>query len=129
MTAIQSLHGRLESTVLHPTAVVASTAAGATKIDLAGYEGHAIVLLNAAAGGSGVTLNVKLRHCDTVDGTYADISGAAFAAGVANTAQNGAIQINTNDVKRFIEPYFTIAGGSNTGAIAMHFVGQQKYNH
>lgn len=129
MTAIQSLGGRLEAAVLHPTAAVGSTAASATKLDLAGYEGHAIVTLNAAAGGVGVTVNVKLRHCDTSGGVYVDIPGAAFPANTANTAQNGVLQINTNDVKRYIEAHFTVAGGTNTGAAALHFIGQQKYNH
>jgi len=129
MTAIQSLGGRLETVTLFPAAVVTVTAAGSTKVDLAGYEGHALVLLNAAAGGSGVTVNVKLRHCDTSGGVYEDVTGAAFPANTANAAQAGEIQIDTNATKRYVEAYFTVAGGTGAGAVALQIVAQKKYNH
>lgn len=129
MTAIQSMGGRFETATLFPNAVVTATAAGASKVDLAPFEGHALVLLNAAAGGAGVTVQVKLRHCDTVDGSYTDVPNAAFAANTADTAQAGAIQINTNDTKQFIEAYFTVAGGTGAGAVALQVVAQPKYNH
>lgn len=129
MTAIQSLGGRLETVTLFPAAVVTATGAGATKVDLAAFEGHALVLLNAAAGGSGVTVNVKLRHCDTSGGVYEDVPGAAFAAGAANAAQAGAIQIDTNATKRYVEAHFTVTGGTGAGAVAAQIVAQKKYNH
>lgn len=129
MTAIQSLGGRLETVTLHPTAVVSATGASATKVDLANYEGHALVLLNAAAGGSGVTVNAKLRHCDTIGGTYVDAPDAAFPAGTANTAQAGELQVNTNYLKRYVELYFTVTGGTGTGAAGAQIVAQKKYNH
>jgi hypothetical protein len=129
MTAIQSLAGRLETVTLFPTAVITATGAGSTKVDLAGFEGHAFAILNQAAGCSGVTRSVKLRHCDTVDGEFVDLPDGAFTGNTANTAQAEVLQFNTNDCKRFVEAYFTVAGGTGAGASALSIVGQKKYNH
>jgi hypothetical protein len=129
MTALQSLGGRLETVTLFPNAVVTATGAGSTKVDLAAFEGHALVLLNAAAGGSGVVLTAKLRHCDTVGGVYTDVTDGAFATGTANTAQVGELQINTSNIKQFVELYFTVSGGTGAGGVAAQIVAQKKYNH
>lgn len=129
MTAIQSLGGRLDVATLHAAAAVTATGAGAIKLDLAPYEGSALVLINGAAAGSGVTRLAKIRHCDTSGGVYTDVSGGAFPAIAANTAQADSIQVDTNNLKRFVEIYFTVTGGSGTGVVGAQFVGQKKYNH
>lgn len=128
MTAIQALGGRTAVVNLYSNAVVSATGAGAIKVDLAPYEGSAIVLVNGAAAGSSITRLTKLRHCDTEGGVYTDAPGGEFPALAANTARATSLQINTNAFKRYVEIYFTVTGGTGTGAVAAQIVAQKKYN-
>jgi len=55
-------------------------------IDLNDYEGDIAFVLDASAGGAGVTYAVKLTESDTSGGSYTDVSGGAFTTTEANTA-------------------------------------------
>src|SRR5262252_7877137 len=51
-----------------------------TPVFVGGSRGDAILILAAgkATAGTGPTLDVNLQHCDTVDGSFVDVTGAAF---------------------------------------------------
>lgn len=81
----------------------------ATGVDVSAFTELLVVLsskLNQATG----TLDVKCRHCDTVGGTYADISGAVFTQ--LTTANDTAVytgRINLDPVKAFVNVVGVVA--------------------
>lgn len=127
---IFNLGSKTDLLVLHASAVVTATGAGTPAyIDLNAYDGDALFVINAAAAGSGVTLTAKLQHSDTTtSGDFADISGGGFTAAAANTAFAEKIYLNTDGLKRYVRVYFTVSGGSGTGAVACSCLASQKYS-
>jgi len=85
-----------------------------TGVDVSGWDGTAIAVLDSSAGGdTDHTLDVKLQTCATVDGTYADITGATFTQ--VDDTEGGATEVISFDVsaaKAFVRAVGTIAGTS-----------------
>ena len=106
---------------------VASTTTGSA-VDLQGYEGDIAVLLDAEAGGAGITYAVKLTHSDTSGGSYTDVTGGAFTTTTANTASLQKLYVNVTDIKRFVKVSVTVAGGSGTGAVVVMGLASAKYS-
>lgn len=84
-----------------------------TGIDMSLYEGMAVVVLNSSAktAGTDPTLDVTLESCSTVGGTYAAITGAAFAQ-ITTSAGIEAIAINVSNCAAFVRAVGTIGGTS-----------------
>lgn len=97
-------------------------------IDLNDYEGDIAFVLDASAGGAGVTYAVKLTESDTSGGSYTDVSGGAFTTTEANTALQEKIFVNSNDMKRYIKASVTIAGGTGTGFVSVTGLAAKKYD-
>lgn len=106
--------------------VVAATATGSA-IDLLGYEGDMAVLLDAEAGGAGITYAVKLTESDTSGGAYTDVTGGAFTTTAANTASLQKITVNVTTLKRFVKATATVAGGTGAGAVVVIGLASAKY--
>ena len=96
-------------------------------VDLQDYEGDIALSLDAEAGGSGVTYAVKLTECDTTNGTYTDLSGAAFTTTTANTALVEQLVVNSDKAQRFIKCVVTVAGGTGAGAVSVLGLAAPKY--
>lgn len=98
---------------LLPMAVRTSTATGTGK-DVSEYSGfcHVILQSSAATAGTNPTLNVKLQDCDTVGGSYTDITGAVFAELTAAADVTSMITIKPDELKKFVRAVGTIAGTS-----------------
>lgn len=113
-------------TLLLP-ATLTSTTSG-TGVDVSLYEGFAAAVVHSAAGtGTTPTMNVKLEHCATVGGTYADISGATFVE-IDDTA-GGSVQIITFDARAvdgFVRATATLAGTSPSFVCSCNFIGMKK---
>lgn len=107
--------------------VVAATATGSA-IDLLGYEGDMAVLLDAEAGGAGITYAVKLTESDTSGGAYTDVTGGAFTTTAANTASLQKITVNVTSLKRFVKATATVAGGTGAGAVVVIGLASAKYS-
>ena len=120
-----SVAGRVEVLDLAPNDVVASTATK-TGVDLLSYEGSMICVLDAEAGGSGITYAVKLQDSDD-DSTYGDLSGAAFTTTTANTALVEKLVVDIDNCKRYVRAVITVAGGSGTGAVSVKAIAFPKY--
>lgn len=99
-------------------------------IDTQGFCHARIVLqigvLDIAVGSTAETAAPKIEECDTSDGTYADISGAALAAVIADDddGELKAIDIDlTKTRKRFLRINAPHSGdgtaGANMSAIAI----------
>jgi hypothetical protein len=109
-----------------PNDVVTATKTGSA-IDLSNYEGDMVVLLDAEAGGSGVTYAVKLTASDTSGGTYTDVTGGAFTTTTANTLLLEKIFVNVTDIKRFVKVVVTVVG-TGTGAVSVIGLASNKYS-
>jgi len=99
--------------------------AGNTYIDTAGFEGGLLRVLflvgtlDAAIGSTAETAAPKLEECDTTDGTYTDITGAALADAIADDEDDSIFCIDldlTKTHKRYIEVDTPHAGNGTTGA-------------
>jgi len=106
--------------------VVTATGTGSA-VDLLDYEGDIAVILDAEAGGAGITYAVKLTESDTSGGTYTDVTGGAFTTTTANTALVEKISVNTDGMKRFVKASVTVAGGTGAGAVSVVALGSKKY--
>jgi len=96
-------------------------------VDLEDYEGDIALSLDAEAGGGSVTYAVKLTESDTTDGTYTDVSGAAFTTTDADTALVEQLVVNSDETKRFIKCVVTVAGGTGAGALSVLGLASPKY--
>ena len=112
---------------VRPNALSASTGVGSA-IDLNDYEGDIAFVLDASAGGSGITYAVKLTESDTSGGSYTDVSGGAFTTTTANTALQEKIFVNSNNMKRYIKASVTVAGGTGTGFVSVTGLAAKKYD-
>jgi len=112
--------------LLAPAALTETT--NGTGVDVSLYEGRAAAIIHSAAGtGTTPTMNVKLQTCSTVDGTYADISGATFTE-IDDTA-GGAIELISFDVsaaEAYVRAVATIAGTTPSFTCSCAFVGVLK---
>ncbi len=107
------------------------TASETTGVDISDYDGNIAVIIESAVGtGTTPLLDLKLRTCDTVGGTYADIPGMAItqvadaAAGALNRQK---LVFNKNSVKKFINASITIAGTSPHFICSGVIVGSKQY--
>ena len=108
-----------------PNDVVTATG-NETGVDLQDYEGDITLILDAEAGGSGITYAVKIQ--DSADNsTFADVSGLAFTTTTANTSLTETLRINSDEVKRYIRAVITVAGGTGAGALSVVALGSKKY--
>ncbi len=96
-------------------------------VDLEDYEGDIALSLDAEAGGGSVTYAVKLTESDATDGTYTDVSGAAFTTTDADTALVEQLVVNSDETKRFIKCVVTVAGGTGAGAVSVLGLASPKY--
>lgn len=86
-----------------------------TAFDIREYVGPVLVILHSDAGtGTTPTLNGKMQDGATSGGSFADVSGAAFAE-IDDTAGGAheTIVIPANSVKRWLKFIGTIAGGGS----------------
>ena len=109
-----------------PNDVVTATG-NETGVDLLDYEGDITMILDAEAGGSGVTYAVKVQDSSD-NSTFGDVSGAAFTTTTANTALVETLTVNTDEIKRYARVVITVAGGTGAGAVSVTALGRKKYN-
>ena len=108
-----------------PNDVVAADS-NETGVDLQDYEGDITLILDAEAGGSGVTYAVKVQ--DSADNsTFADVTDAAFTTTTANTALVESLVVNSDEIKRYARVVITVAGGTGAGAVSVTGLARKKY--
>lgn len=115
---------------LLPTPTAARTATGlGSAIDMLDYEGNVVVILDSAeaTAGTNPTLDVKLQHCATSDGSYTDITGAAFTQ-VTSTASRQKIVVDIDKVQRYVKASHTIGGTATPSFIhSLNMLAMKKY--
>ena len=109
-----------------PNDVVAADS-NETGVDLQDYEGDITLILDAEAGGSGVTYAVKVQ--DSADNsTFADVTDAAFTTTTANTALVESLVVNTDEIRRYARVVIDVTGSSPAGAVSVVGLGRKKYD-
>lgn len=108
---------------------VNTTTATGTGVDVTAYEGVAVAVLDTTDGtGTTPTLDVKLQSCDTVGGTYADITGATFTQ-VTDGSGSGGVEVIAfvvANAKAFVRAVATIAGSTPEFTLSVTFLGMKK---
>jgi|TARA_Y100000361_G_scaffold64402_1_gene56535 predicted methyltransferase len=109
-----------------PNDVVAADS-NETGVDLQDYEGDITLILDAEAGGSGVTYAVKVQ--DSADNSsFADVTDAAFTTTTANTALVESLVVNTDEIRRYARVVIDVTGSSPAGAVSVVGLGRKKYD-
>ena len=109
-----------------PNDVVAADS-NETGVDLQDYEGDITLILDAEAGGSGVTYAVKVQ--DSADNSsWADVTDAAFTTTTANTALVESLVVNTDEIRRYARVAIDVTGSSPAGAVSVVGLGRKKYD-
>jgi hypothetical protein len=98
-----------------------------TGVDLSSYTGNALFNLNASAPeGAAQTLDVKLQHSDTVNGTYTD-AGIYFDQ--VTTAGGASLQskmFSTDGLKKFVRAVGTVGGTSPAVTYGVTITGKKN---
>ena len=105
---------------------VVTASSNETGVDLQDYEGDITLILDAEAGGAGITYAVKVQDSSD-NATFTDVSGAAFTTTTANTALVESLVVNTDEINRYARVVITVAGGTGAGAVSVTALGQKKY--
>ena len=109
-----------------PNDVVAADS-NETGVDLQDYEGDITLILDAEAGGSGVTYAVKVQ--DSADNSsFADVTDLAFTTTTANTALVESLVVNTDEIRRYARVVIDVEGSSPAGAVSVVGLGRKKYD-
>ena len=126
MAIIQQALDKLQLFSCVSTAAVTSTATSAT-IDLKEYDGDVSLILTSAAGtGSSPTLDVKVQDSDASDGTYGDLSGAAFTQ-VTDSVSMQVITFKKDEAKRYIKIVQTVGGSTPSFTFSINGLALNKY--
>mgnify|MGYP001235951967 FL=1 len=126
MAIIQQALEKLQLFSCVATAAVTSTATSAA-IDLKEYDGDVSLILTSAAGtGSSPTLDVKVQDSDASDGTYGDLSGAAFTQ-VTDSASMQVITFSKDEAKRYIKIVQTVGGSTPSFTFNINALALKKY--
>jgi FtsH-binding integral membrane protein len=81
----------------------------------------AILNVLVVSGSASPTMNLKLQVAPTLNGTYADIAGAAFSAVTAAGRQ--ALKIIADNGHGFVRASYTISGTSPSFTVALDLIG------
>tara|TARA_B100000214_G_scaffold335286_1_gene278476 strand:- start:3392 stop:3775 length:384 start_codon:yes stop_codon:yes gene_type:complete len=126
MAIIQQALDKLQLFSCVATAAVTSTATSAA-IDLKEYDGDVSLILTSAAGtGSSPTLDVKVQDSDASDGTYGDLSGAAFTQ-VTDSVSMQVITFKKDEAKRYIKIVQTVGGSTPSFTFSINGLALNKY--
>jgi hypothetical protein len=111
-------------TILSPVSV--ATNLDGTKVNLSAIDGDALFILNAAASGDPAqTINVKIQHSLTENGTYNDVPGGAFTI-LGNTAVQQKISVPRDELRPWFKLLFTDRA-SYTAVVSCVAIGAARY--
>jgi hypothetical protein len=92
-----------------------NAAFSATATDTQGYD-YVTVLVALGATDIATTGALKVQHCDTSGGTYADVTGAVFSAAFSSTDDNKLYAIFMDRATTGLKRYIKISGTAGNGS-------------
>lgn len=126
MSLAQRNFEALQHFAVYAPATVTATGAGSA-IDLLGYDGDVVFVMQATAAGASAGFSVRLEHSDTTTaGDFSAITGAAFDD-IANAAYLDSVAISKDDVKRYVRVNIHTETGTASSIISVTGFGVKKY--
>lgn len=117
-------------TLFTPQALTQTTTSSVVDMITAGGFGTTgLMTVGAVSGTGGPGLTVKFQECDTTNGTFADITGAAFSQITTSGATTGAapaLFTVFNRSKRYIQAVGTVVGTTNPSLTVSVVILEQK---
>lgn len=115
----------LEHFSAYAPATVTATGAG-SGVDLMGYDGDVVFVMQATAAGASAGFDVRLEHSDASGSGYEAITGGAFES-IANAAYLDSVAISKDDVKRYVRVNIHTETGTASSIISVTGFGAKKY--
>lgn len=115
----------LQHFAAYAPATVTATGA-ATSVDLLGYDGDVVFVMQATAAGGGAAFKVRLEESDESAANFTAITGGAFED-IGNAAYFDSVAISKDDVKRYVRVNIYEETGSASSIISVTGVGVKKY--
>ena len=107
------------------TPATLSTNNDTTGVDLTAIDGDALFILNAGTSSAG-TIDAKIQHSLTLNGTYNDVTGGAFAQLTA-TAGVQKVAIPREELRGFFRISFSGLASSYSAPVSCVAVGAARY--
>ena len=107
------------------TPATLSTNNDSTGVDLTAIDGDALFILNAGTSSTG-TINAKIQHALTLNGTYDDVSGGGFAQLTA-AASVQKVSIPREELRGFFRINFNGLASSYSAPVSCVAVGSARY--
>lgn len=95
-------------------------------IDLMGYDGDVVFVMQATAAGASAGFSVRLEHSDASGSGYEAITDGAFTD-IGNAAYLGSVTISKDDVKRYVRVNIHTETGTASSVISVTGFGVKKY--
>lgn len=115
----------LQHFAAYAPATVTATGA-ATSVDLLGYDGDVVFVMQATAAGASAGFKVRLEHSDESANNFTAITGGAFED-IGNAAYIGKATISKDDVKRYVRVNVYEEVGTASSVISVVGLGVKKY--
>lgn len=126
MTLNQRNFEALQHFSAYAPATVTAIGAGSS-IDLLGYDGDVVFVMQATAAGASAGFKVRIEHSDTTTaGDFTAITGGAFTD-IGNDAYLGSVAISKDDVKRYLRVNIYEEIGTASSIISVTGFGVKKY--
>lgn len=110
--------------VLAPTTVDAAN--NTTGVDLSSIDGDALLVLSATASAADTGIKVKVQSSATQNGTYADVSGAAFTDLGASAAVR-TVTVPREELGAWYRLAFTNETGTFSAVVSCVAIGSKRY--
>jgi hypothetical protein len=115
----------LQHFAAYAPATVTATGA-ATSVDLLGYDGDVVFVMQATATGSATALKVRLEHSDESADNFTAITGGGFPD-ISTTAYLNSVAISKDDVKRYVRVNIYEETGAASSIVSVTGFGVKKY--
>lgn len=116
----------LQHFAAYAPATVTAVGAGSS-IDLLGYDGDVVFVMQATAAGSSAAFKVRMEHSDTTTADdFTAITGGDFTD-IGNAAYVNSVAISKDDVKRYLRVNIYQETGTASSLISVTGFGVKKY--
>jgi hypothetical protein len=108
------------------TPATLDAAANTTGVDLSGIDGDAMFILHAGSSAAASGMKAKLQHADTVDGTYADVTGGGFSD-LGPDASVQKVSVDRSEGRKFYRVSFHTETGTYSSVVGCSVIGPARY--
>ena len=115
----------LQNFSAYAPATVTATGA-ATSVDLLGYDGDVVFVMQATAAGAGGAFKVRLEESDESAANFTAITGGGFDD-IGNAAYFDSVAIPKDDVKRYVRVNIYEETGTASSIVSVTGFGVEKY--